>query len=133
MSKSHLSVLVQLAKVDGDFAEVERNFIYQIGTANGMSEEEIQDVIENPEVTGDLTWLSDDEKFEYIFSIVQLMKLDGKLFQDEIRYCSTLAGKLGYNESVLVELIVKVTTDKELIENKDALKQRVQKFLKKKY
>lgn len=103
-----LKLLINLARIDGDVAERERNYITNIGTANGMNAAEVVPLfsIKHEEIIPqDLTA---DQKFDYIFSLVQLMKIDERLYKEEIKYCSRVASKLGYNQDVMFELMLKV-------------------------
>ncbi|MDN4165948.1 TerB family tellurite resistance protein [Cytophagales bacterium LB-30] len=128
MSKARLSILVLLAKVDGQITADEELLIREIGQHTGMTEAEIVDTLQNPFVTHDVSDLSADEKFDYLFSIVQLMKVDGRMFKDEIRFCSKLAAKMGYDEAVLFELITKALSTPTI--DKAELKKKVQAYLK---
>jgi uncharacterized tellurite resistance protein B-like protein len=129
MSNQHLNILVQLAQVDGEVADVEKNFLYKIAEANSISKEEVDKVFENPGHVGDLSKLSDDQKYEYVYSIVQMMKIDGKLYHNEIKYCSNLAAKLGYDPAVIFELIIKIASEKDSEETKQSAKENVQSYL----
>jgi hypothetical protein len=52
--------------------------------------------------------LSDEKRFDYIFSLVQLMKIDERLYKDEIRYCARVASKLGYDQGIIFDLMLHV-------------------------
>ncbi len=130
MSRTHLNVLVQLAKADGVIVQDEIDLIKQIGAANGLSSAEISQSFENPELVEDLEDLSDDEKYEFIYNIVQLMKIDGRLYKEEIKFCAKMISKLGYQEDVLLELMLKIYSDPEISADKAALKSTIQKYLK---
>lgn len=131
MSKTQLSLLVELARIDGEVADEELKIIHQIGAINGLTSHEIAETINNPQPEPDkLDHLTEDERFEYIYSIVQLMKADGKLYNEEIQFTSRLATKLGYDEVVLVELMTKVNSDERLNAEKGEVKELVQKYLK---
>jgi uncharacterized tellurite resistance protein B-like protein len=131
MSTIHtqLNILVQLAKVDGVVVQEEIDLIHEIGKAHGLTEEEITACFDNNAPIGDLSGLSDDEKFEYVYSIVQLMKIDGRLYDEEIKFCGRVAGKLGYDEEVLFELMLKIYSDNHLSAEKNEIKKRVQEHL----
>lgn len=88
MSNVHLNVLIQLAKIDGEVVEEEWNLINEIGKSNGFSEDEIKALFDAEEVHDDLSKLSDDQKYDLIYSVVQLMKIDGKLYNEEIKFCA---------------------------------------------
>lgn len=130
MPKSLLSVLIKLAKVDGEIVPVEYEKIHQIGTAHGMNQKEIKAVFDNPEPRLNLTGLSDDERFEYLYNLVELMKADGKLHLEEIKFCSKIAAKLGYDEAVMYDLITEVYSDYQQYD-RSWQKQKVQEYLRK--
>lgn len=131
MVRTHLNLLVQLAKVDGVVVQDEIDLIKQIGEANGMSSADISACFEDPSLIEDLDQLTNDEKYEYIYNIVQLMKIDGRLYKEEIRFCAKLASKLGYNEDVLLELMLKIYSDPDISADKTTLKSTIQQYLKK--
>jgi hypothetical protein len=130
MSRTHLNILVQLAKIDGVIVQDEIDLIKQIGAANGMGSEEISQCFDDPELVEDLSSLSDDEKYEYIYSIVQLMKIDGRLYKEELKFCAKMASKLGYDKEVLLELLLKIYSDPDINADKAILKSTIQKYLK---
>jgi hypothetical protein len=103
-----LKLLITLANIDGEIGEKERKFLLNIGTANGFLVAEILPMFIQEHrmiIPDDLT---PDEKFEYIYSLVQLMKIDEKLFAEEIKYCGLVLSKLGYKPELMVELLLKV-------------------------
>ncbi len=130
MSRTHLNILVQLAKVDGVIVQDEIDLIKQIGTANGMSSVEISQCFDDPDLIENLEGLTDDEKYEYIYNIVRLMKIDGRLYKEEIKFCAKMASKLGYDEEVLMELMLKIYSDPDITTDKEKLKSAIQKYLK---
>lgn len=130
MSRTQLNILVQLAKVDGVIVQDEIDLIKQIGTVHGMSPVEISQCFDDPALIENLEGLSDDEKYEYIYNIVQLMKIDGRLYKEEIKFCAKMASKLGYTEEVLMELMLKIYSDPNITTDKNTLKSTIQKYLK---
>ena len=125
--KSKLSVLVQLAKIDGDFAGEEKNLIYMIAKANSISESEVNDLIENPEPIPPLSTISEDDKFEYLYHLVQLMKIDNQVYLSEIKFCEELAEKLGFNKKVIADLSAKIYSDPAITSNVESLKREIRK------
>lgn len=108
MALEQLKLLVNLARIDGEVAEKERKYISTIGLANNISAEDIQPLFaKNHELVVPAD-LDDQQRFNYIFSLVQLMKIDERLYKDEIRYCSQVASRLGYSEDVMFELMLHV-------------------------
>lgn len=126
--RSQLSTLIQLAKIDGEFAGDEKNMIMMIGKANGLSEKDIMALVETPEPLPPLSTMTDDDRFEYLYNIVQLMKIDSQVYLSEIKYCEELAEKLGYKRNVIAKLSSKVFSDPTITSNREALKREVKKF-----
>lgn len=124
-------MLVQLARVDGIVVQEEIDLISQIATRFGMSSDEISACFEDPSYIGDLSNLPDDDKFEYIYNMVQLMKIDGRLYKEEIQYCARMANNMGYDEEVLTELMLKIYSDPHITADKKSIKSGIQKYLKK--
>ncbi|WP_258105793.1 TerB family tellurite resistance protein [Marinoscillum sp. MHG1-6] len=132
MRRTHLNLLVQLARIDGVVVQEEIDLIKQIGEANGMSSDDITGCFEDPTLIEDLSGLTEDEKYEYIYSIVQLMKIDGRLYKEELAFCARMASKLGYDEGVLLELMLKIYSDPHLSADKELIKDTIQEYLIKK-
>ena len=129
MFRKQLNTMVQLGSVDGLMSEKEVRIVKMLGSINGMSDEEIDDVISNPQPKEDLTTLSEDQKFEYIYSLVQLMKADGQVFKSEISFCENMAHELGYKKSVIGELSSRIYSDPTITADREKLKERAQKYL----
>ena len=108
MALAHFKLLVNLARVDGEVVEKERNYISNIGKANGIPEEEIKTLFghELDLVVPDN--LNGSQRFDYIFSLIQLMKIDEKIYKEEIRYCARVASRLGYDQAIIFDLMLHV-------------------------
>lgn len=130
MALEQLKLLVNLARIDGDVAERERKYISTIGLANKVATDDILPLFEkNHEIVVPAN-LSAEQRFDYIFSLVQLMKIDERLYKDEIQYCSRVASKLGYDENVMFELMLHVRSAMESGEMQ-ILKKLTEKYLNK--
>ena len=129
MSRTHLNILVHLAKVDGIVVQEEIDLINKIGHVNGMTDDEISSCFDQPNPIENLEHLEDDEKFEYIYSIVQLMKIDGRIYKEELNFCAKMASKLGYDEDVLLELILKIYSDPHISADRSKIKSKIQNYL----
>jgi len=128
---TQLKLLISLAQIDGKVAERERTYITNIGRANDLSEIDIEQLLDQRHQLIIPKELSDDEKFDYIFSLVQLMKIDERMYKEEMLFCSKIADNLGYDNQVMFELLLHVKPvgmEKDEIIN---LKEITQKHLKK--
>jgi len=131
MSKKLIHTLLHLAQVDGNVSGSELALIYKIAVAKGIPMFEVEQMIQNPpQQAVDLEELSDDDRFEYIYTIILMIKMDGKLDEREFDACKKYAEALGYHHDVISQLMNLIESDFELSENKLALKQEIQKHLK---
>lgn len=126
--KGHLSTLIKLATVDGSFDGEEKMHIYMIGKANGVTEKEIEELIENPEPLQNIDSMSEDQKFDLLYNIVQLMKIDSQVFLSEIKYCEDLAEKLGFKRKVISTLSSRIYSDPSITTDVESLKKAVKKY-----
>jgi uncharacterized tellurite resistance protein B-like protein len=128
-SLEQLKHLVNLAAIDGEVAEKERQFIINIGQANHMLVAEILPLFSSdyPQLVPE--HLSGEEKFDYIFHLVQLMKIDEKIYKEEIKYCAQVASSLGFSPDVMFELMLSVKSMAMTANEVEALRQLTAKYL----
>ncbi len=133
---SQLSILIQLSLIDNQLSPKEKRMIYVLGKANKMPEAEIDEVLnyhlghalhELPSINN----LDDDEKFEYLYNIIQLMKVDEKVYLSEIRFCQDLAEKLGFNKKVVRDLSAKIFSDPTITSERSTLQKIIDKHKQK--
>ena len=133
--KNHLKALIQLSIIDRDFDEPERTYIYTIGKANRIPEGEIDELVtetinEKPDAVISYQGLMSEERFDFLYDIIQLMKIDGDVYLTEIRYCEGIAEKLGYDKKVVKKLSSLVYSDPAIKANRDMLLKSANKYLK---
>ena len=121
-TEEHINVLVHLSMVDKYLAEEENKVIHKIGERNGLSDKEIDEIIKHPKPIPSLKELLPEEKFEYLFNVIFLMKVDGKIFQSEIQFCEKVAISLGYKANVIADLSVYIYSDENINTNKSFLR-----------
>lgn len=132
--ETHLMSLIQLAVSDESFDPIEKMLIYSIGKAHGVTEAEIDRLVKEHLETKppkDLVFssLSFDERFEYLYNIIQLMKIDNEVFLSEIRYCEDMAQKLGFKSKVVKTMSARIFSDPGITADREALKKEAQKLL----
>lgn len=128
-----LSLLIQLSLIDNNLSPKEQRMIYALGKANKIPEKDIEEVFnyhlrharhEMPTMTN----LSDEDKFDYLFNIVQLMKVDEQVYLSEIKFCQALAEKLGFKKNVIKELSARIYSDPTMTIDKEGLKEHIMKY-----
>jgi len=101
VTKKQLNLLIQLAEADKHFAKIERELIFKIARERNFPEESVNDLIRNPEPIDSLGALSNDQKFEYLMSSIELVFIDQNVFESEVIFCKNIAIKLGFRKNVI--------------------------------
>lgn len=124
-----LSILVHLSKADKVIAEEEYRMIIHVAKGIGVNEDDAAKLINDPNPIPKLKDLPPDEKFEYLFNVVSLMKADGKIHQKEVSFCEKLAVRLGYKPGVISELSAYIYRDPTINTNRAHLRSIVDQHL----
>jgi uncharacterized tellurite resistance protein B-like protein len=127
---AQMKLLVNLARIDGKVADRERYYILNIGRANGIYPDEINPLFEQRHELIVPEDLNVDQKFDFIFSMVQLMKIDERMYKEEILFCSKIAATLGYEQQVMFDLMLHVKGAAMAPDEIEALKVLTLKYLK---
>jgi len=128
--RDQLNILINLAASDNSVAEKEAKTIRVIGKANGIPAEEIDQMLKSPKPIGNLSTYTEDQKFEVLYYLIQLMKSDGQVFKSEINFCEAIAVKLGYKKGVVGDLSSRIYSDPSITSDRKMLMDRAHKFLK---
>jgi uncharacterized tellurite resistance protein B-like protein len=123
VTRQQLNILIQLAEVDKHFAVAEREWIFKVARANDFPDEDVKDLIRNPEPISSLGALSPRQRFEYIYSCIQLVLADEKIFESELRFCREIAVKLGMKQTVVDFLVEQLP-----VQPKEVLSQQVSHY-----
>lgn len=126
--KMQLNVLIHLAMVDGEISKEEKKTLEAIASKHNVSPFQLEEMIQYPKPIESLGALSNDVKFEYLYSIVDLMNIDDEIDQREIHFCQNMAVRLGYYKEVIDELWSEILNNKDLRKNKEEIKKKIQKF-----
>lgn len=106
VAKNQLNILIQLAVADKHFASEEREMILRICRQKNFPDEEVRQMIQNPEPIGSLGALSNNQKLNYLLGCIKLVIVDHKIFESELNFCKGIALKMGLKVSV-VDYILK--------------------------
>ncbi|HEY3430732.1 MAG TPA: hypothetical protein VGK39_08655, partial [Cyclobacteriaceae bacterium] len=101
VTRKQLNLLIQLAEADKHFAKIEREMIFKIAKDRNFSEETVTNLIKNPEPIDSLGALSIEQKFEYLYSSIELVFADHNIFESEIIFCKNIAIKLGFKKGII--------------------------------
>jgi flagellar biosynthesis regulator FlbT len=126
---NQMKLLISLAQIDGKVAEREQYYILNIGRANGFYPDEIKPLFDQRHELIVPENLTNDQKFNYIFSLVQLMKIDERMYKEEMMFCSQIAIKLGYDQQVMFDLLLQVKVGNMSESEMAELKNKTDKYL----
>ena len=101
VTKKQLNILIQLAEADKHFAKTEREMIFRIAKDRNFPEDTVNELIRNPEPIDTLGALSHEQKFEYLYSSIELVFADHNIFESEIIFCKNIAIKLGFKKGII--------------------------------
>jgi uncharacterized tellurite resistance protein B-like protein len=105
VTKKKLNILIQLAEADKHFAKAEREMILKIAKDRSFPEEDVNQLIRNPEPIDTLGALSNDQKFDYLMNCIDLIFADQKVFESELIFTKSIAIKLGFKKNVVDFLV----------------------------
>ena len=101
VTKKQLNILIQLAEADKHFSKIEREMIFKIAREKNFPEDSVNDLIKNPEPIDSLGALSNEQKFEYLISAIEMIFADQNVFESEVIFCKNIAIKLGFRKNVI--------------------------------
>jgi len=128
-SKYELNVLINLAAIDRIIEAREARLIHMIGKANQLTTAEIEAMIKRPEPINGFGVMTQDEKFEHLCYLIRMMKADGRIIQDEIDFCETIAERLGYKKGVVRELSANIYADIAVPSDIELLRKKADRFI----
>lgn len=129
--EAELNVLINLAAIDRIIDAKEVKLIQMIGSANGFTRNQVDELIRHPSTVLNLNDMTAEEKFEHLYYLVTLMKADGKVFQNEIDFCEKIASRLGYLKGVVAALSQHIYSDINVRADRDMLRKKTDEFVKK--
>lgn len=96
--RSHFRNMVLIAKADGVITEDERNLLHKMGQSLSLSEEQVAEIIKNPNKLSIVPPVSREERFEQMIELVRMVQVDGKIDDKEMDVLSRVAVGIGYED-----------------------------------
>ena len=127
--KKQLNILIQLARIDGNFAQEEKSFIREFGRKFNIRRSELEEIKRNSEQYDDISAFTMDEKIEVLYNAIRLAKADRRILPNEIVYCQEIVTKLGFKRSV-IDAILPLVNDRPLEQiNYSSVRRKIAPFL----
>lgn len=103
--KKQLSILVNIAMVDEDFADSERAAIEKIGRNYGATDEELDSIFNTTDFNDSLAPLGVTEKMDFMMDCMLVVLADNVVSRAEEAFALTMAKKLGFKKETIPFLI----------------------------
>ena len=101
VTRKQLNILIQLAEADKHFSQLERQRIFMLAKKKNFPDHEVKELIRNPEPIGTFGALSNQQRFDYLYNLIDIMLVDKKIFEQELIFCKDIAIKLGFKKDVI--------------------------------
>lgn len=134
MDKEHFLNLFKLARIDKQINSKEIQFLIRLGKKNGIDPEVLEKIIDDPTLADRLEITKQQSnKKEYLsrlYDFVCLILSDGVLDEREVALCTRLANQLGFNNSVVGDLIKALVTAADDQKEFDEIEEEVKIIVK---
>ena len=118
VTRKQINILIRLAESDKEFAKVEKDLILNLAKEKKFPAQEVLELIQHPEPIGSLGALSQNQKYEYLLSCINLILADRKVLETEKNFAKNIALKLGFKHNVVEFLIKNIeNTEKAALKN----------------
>jgi tellurite resistance protein len=101
----HFSNLVAVAHSDGFLDNEEKDFLAERAEEYGLSQEEVQEVMNKAEELKFIVPLNFEEKEDQLADIVYMAMIDGVVHEKEYELCLSIAQKLDFEQADLDHVI----------------------------
>ena len=99
--------------------------IFDLATEKNFPKETVDYLFQQQEPIGTLGALSQNQKFEYLYNAICLMKVDRKITQSELVFCEDIAIRMGFRKDVVRMLSDQVEIEKTDSTDFESLKSQV--------
>jgi uncharacterized tellurite resistance protein B-like protein len=96
LNRSHFRNLVMIAKADGSISPEEKKLLDKIGGHIGLSPEQVQGIMKNPQQFSSNTPYNREERFEQMINLVQMAHVNGEIGEKEMKVLERVAVGIGY-------------------------------------
>jgi len=129
VTRKQLNMLINLALADKQFVPKEKKLIFKIAKEKGYARRMVTELMEHTEPIGTFGALTPEQKFEYLYNAICLVKIDNKVPESEMMFCQDIAIRLGYHKQVVNILLDIIDVNGCETENKEELKKMAEEYL----
>lgn len=96
--RSHFRNMVLIAKADGVISAEESKLLHKMGQKISLSEEQVSAIIKNPNKFAINPPSDREERFEQMIELIQMVQVDGKIDDREMKVLERVAVGIGYRD-----------------------------------
>ena len=105
---SHVCNLVALSRMDGVMTLDEQEIILEVAENSGMTQEELDKILEHPEEVKSCIPRKKSERIEQLYDLVMLMMVDGVIDEMELALCHVVAEKMGFDSEIVDVMVASI-------------------------
>lgn len=105
VNKDYFISLIQVSKTDGQIAPVELDMLYKEGKKFGLTDPEIEKLIENESTHHYHAPYSLNEKFDHLYNVSVLILADEIVTENEKKLLRKFAIEAGFEDEIIEDLI----------------------------
>ena len=125
VTRKQINILIRLAMADKKVTKEERKLIFDLASEKNFPKETVDYLFQQQEPIGTLGALSENQKFEYLYNAICLMKVDRDITHSELLFCEDLAMRMGFRKDVVRMLSEQVEIENVSSTDFDSLKSQV--------
>lgn len=96
--RSHFRNMVLIAKADGVISPEESKLLHKMGQKISLSEEQVSAIIKDPNKFAINPPSDREERFEQMIELIQMVHVDGKIDDREMKVLERVAVGIGYRD-----------------------------------
>lgn len=96
--RSHFRNMVLIAKADGEISAEEVELLHKMGQKISLSEAQVQEILKDPKKLAITPPTDRVERFEQMVELVQMVQVDGKVDDNEMKVLERVAVGIGYKD-----------------------------------
>ncbi|MFY0651351.1 MAG: hypothetical protein JXQ96_04925 [Cyclobacteriaceae bacterium] len=118
LAKSHINSLYEMLLADGKTHQNELKMLHERAKFHKLTPKEVDEIIANNDGISankeDLSFIKPEtieERFHFIYDLTYMMMVDGDIDYREKEMCKDYAVKLGYDMSIVEDLVEKISAN----------------------
>jgi uncharacterized tellurite resistance protein B-like protein len=103
--KDLFSQLVKVSKADGKIEFKEEKQLYNIGRRCGLTEEEIEKIIQNKEISEYIAPMELQKRFEHLYQVIKIVLADNEIDESEIKMVRYFAKSAHFTDAEIDKVL----------------------------